>query len=117
MNQQQPNQMQAQNIPASDQVNKNKSIYDVPTFEVFWRNFIAGVGRALGGIFIYIVIFYGVFSLVSKYAMPQIMPLVGSLQNSIDSLNQLNSSGSQNQVVDQVLSKPDLQNILNQVKK
>jgi hypothetical protein len=111
------NQMQTQNIPASDQVSKNKTIYDVSGFEVFWRNFIAGMGRAVGGLFLYFIIFVGIASLVNKFLMPHILPLLDTLQNSVNSLNQLSPGGSQNQIVDQVLNKPDIQNIIDQVKK
>lgn len=111
------NQMKAQNIPASDQINKNKTIYDVSGFEVFWRNFIAGMGRAIGNLFIYLLIFVGVASLINRFLMPYILPLFDTLQSSMESLNQLNPGGSQNQIIDEVINKPDLQNILNNVNK
>lgn len=109
------NNMQSQNIPASDQIDKNKSIYDVSGFEVFWRNFIAGASRTLGGLILYILIFVGLASVVNKYMMPYILPLVETLQTSVNSLNQLNSG--KNQVVDETLNKPELQNILNNINK
>lgn len=111
------NQMKAQNIPASDQINKNQTIYDVSGFEVFWKNFIAGMGRAIGNIFIYFLIFIVIASLINKFLMPYILPLFNTLQTSIESLNQLNSGNTQNQVVNDVLNRPDLQNILNNVNK
>jgi len=106
------NQMKAQNIPATDQINKNKTIYDVSGFEVFWRNFIAGMGRAIGNLFIYLLIFIGIASLINRFLMPYILPLFDTLQTSVESLNQLNPGSSQNQVVNDVLNRPDLQNIL-----
>ena len=110
----QPNQMQTQNIPASDQITKNKSIYDVSGFEVFWRFFIAGFARAMGGFFVYILLFVILGTLINRYLLPYILPLIETLQTSLNSLNQLNSSESQNQMVDQLLKQPNLQNILNQ---
>ncbi|MFC1653520.1 hypothetical protein ACFL1M_01605 [Patescibacteria group bacterium] len=105
--------MQTQNIPAADQVSKNKTIYDVSSFEVFWRNFVAGMGRAFGGLIMYVIVLVVLASLINQYLMPKITPLIGTLQDSVDSLNQLNSGPKDG--VDQILNQPGLQNILKQV--
>ena len=111
------NQMKAQNIPASDQINKNKTIYDVSGFEVFWRNFIAGIGRAFGNLFIYLIIFVGIASIINRFLMPYILPLFGTLQSSIKTLNQLDPGNSQNQIINDAINNPNLKNILNNTNK
>jgi hypothetical protein len=77
-----------------DQLNQNKTIYEVSAGEVFFKNFLAGFGRALGGVFIYLI-----FMLISVYsfltfAYPQIKPFIADYQRAIQGLNSINQKGT-----------------------
>lgn len=79
------------NVPASDRVTVHKTIYEVGAFEVFWRNIIAGMGRALGGIVLYALFLFVVGTLMAQFLMPQISPLINSYTQAMKSLGDLNN--------------------------
>ncbi len=83
------NQAVVNSIETDDRFKPNKTIYDVSGFEVFGRNFLAGFGRALGGIFIYLI--FIVLSIYSfqKYLYPQIKPFIDEYQQAVKGINQL----------------------------
>jgi hypothetical protein len=69
-----------------DRVGDIKTLYNVSGWSIFWRNFLAGFSRAIGGIFIYLI-----FAAVSYYVFintvwPQIEPFVTSYQNLMNTL-------------------------------
>jgi len=75
-----------------DQIDKNRSIYDVSAGEVFWKNFLAGLGRALGGIMLYIVFIGLVTYMFVTKALPYITPFINEYQQAIKSVSQLNKT-------------------------
>lgn len=88
-----PNIPQMDPYPKEDRVTQTKSIYDVSAFEIFWRNLLAGMSRALGGIVLY-VIFVIIFSTVFvQYVLPQIMPFLNTFLKLGDSVTNLQNMG------------------------
>jgi hypothetical protein len=70
-----------------DRVGDLKTLYNVSGWSIFWRNFLAGISRALGGIFIYII-----FATISTYFLmqtlwPQIEPFINSYQQLLNTLS------------------------------
>jgi len=78
------------NIPFSaDRINGNKSLYDASYSEIFWKNFLAGASRSLGGIIIYALFIFGVFGLMIRFFAPLITPALEQLNNVSGSLNRI----------------------------
>ena len=75
-----------------DQLDQTKTIYQASAKEVFFKNFLAGFGRALGSIFIYLVFMIISISVFLTYAYPQIKPFIDEYQQAIKSLNTLNKA-------------------------
>jgi hypothetical protein len=76
----------------ADQVSKTKTIYDVGAFEIFWRNFLAGLSRSLGGILVYLtllIIFGGVFF---NIILPKFMPVINTYMNVFKSLETISNA-------------------------
>jgi len=65
----------------SDLVSKNKTIYDASAGEIFWRNFLAGASRGLGGIFVNLIFLLIIGVLFINIILPQVMPMVNSYLN------------------------------------
>ena len=64
-----------------DQITKKKTIYDVGVFEIFWRNFLAGFARSLGGYILYIIFIFVLGNVVVTVLWPKIQPLVDEFQS------------------------------------
>ena len=78
-----------QSVENEDKVSKAKTIYDAPPLEIFWRNFLAGASRALGGIFLYFIFLSVVSVIFIRYVAPLFAPLMeqlNSLTGTLDSL-------------------------------
>ncbi len=75
-----------------DQLDKNRSVYDVSAGEVFWKNFLAGFGRALGGIFIYAIFITICVYIFMTQALPHITPFIQEYQQAVRGLNLLNKT-------------------------
>lgn len=75
-----------------DQLTANKTIYQASAGEIFFKNFLAGFGRAVGSLFIYIVFLIILFSLFTKYALPQIQPFITEYRQAIEAITTLNST-------------------------
>lgn len=73
----------------ADRAGGVKTIYDVSGFEIAWRNFLAGMSRALGGIFLYVVLVFFVGVVISNYVVPRIQPMVNSFQEALESMSSL----------------------------
>lgn len=80
----------------SDQ--KDKSLYSASWASIFFRNFLAGAAKALGGIIMYILFLYLIARVVSTYVLPQITPLIDTLQTLVQlqsqQQNQLQAPGA-----------------------
>lgn len=74
-----------------DSAQKKKDIYTSSAGEIFSKNFLAGFSRALGGIVVYLIFLGIVLFIMSRTLLPQLMPLISTLQ---DSLNMLQNPSS-----------------------
>ncbi len=81
-----------QPVDSEDQLTQTKSIYQVSAGEIFFKNFLAGFGRALGGIFIYAV-FIGISAyLFITIALPQIQPFIDEYRQAVQGLSGFNQT-------------------------
>ncbi|MBI2010537.1 MAG: hypothetical protein HYS86_05200, partial [Candidatus Chisholmbacteria bacterium] len=62
--------------PAKD----DRNLYTVSSGEIIWKNFLAGLSRALGGMIIYLILLGVIAYAASQYLLPQLEPLLSSLQ-------------------------------------
>lgn len=85
---------------------KDINIYNVSKTSVFFRNFIAGAGRALGAVFIYFVFLSVVGYIVSKLIIPQLQPILSTFE-SIGNLSspQANPAPYRPEQVNQILKQ------------
>lgn len=70
---------------------KTRSIYDASASEIFWRNFLAGASRSLGGIIFYLIFILIIGSIFLRYLTPIITPLMNQLNTISGSLNKIPS--------------------------
>lgn len=73
-----------------DLVSKTKTIYEVDAGEIFWRNFLAGMSRALGGMVIYFAVIFILGNIFLNYVWPVLEPSFQTLGETTDLLKQLN---------------------------
>jgi hypothetical protein len=93
-----------------DSLNNKKSIYEVSAGEVFWKNFLAGFGRALGGVFVYLILITISYGLFVVYVLPHLSPYLVALERLARSMEVLSNSKSGNGfVIPNIL---DLQKLL-----
>lgn len=72
-----------------DKVTDTKTMYDVSLKEVFWRNIIAGAGRAIGGLIFQILFLVVIANLFMQFVWPILGPVVETLQSTTNTLQQL----------------------------
>lgn len=73
-----------------DQISKNQTIYEVGAGEIIWRNFLAGMSRAAGGLVIYLAVMLILGNVFLTYVWPVIEPAFVTLEETTDLLQQLN---------------------------
>lgn len=76
-----------QSTQVPDRITSNKTIYDVGVFEIFWRNMIAGMGRAMGNILLYFIFIFVMGYIFSLLVWPTLKPMVDGYMGLVDSLN------------------------------
>jgi len=81
-----------QSTAKQDRVSDNKTIYDASLGSVFWRNFLAGVARALGAILMQILFIVMLGILASIFIWPRVAPLLNTYQTAVNSLEGLQKS-------------------------
>lgn len=69
-----------------DQLTNSKTIFDVSAGEIFWRNLVAGAGRAIGGIIFQIIFFFILFQIFNQFLLPTIQPLLDTLSITTETL-------------------------------
>lgn len=74
-----------------DRVSKTKTIYEASAVEILWKNFLAGVGRGLGGVFVYLIFLFVVVGVFINTVLPQIMPMFENYMSIFKSLGSVNS--------------------------
>lgn len=75
--------------PEPDQLTTSKTIYDVSKWEIFWRNVIAGAGRALGGIILQAIFLLIIINLFLNQVWPVIQPILNTLQKTTETLQDM----------------------------
>lgn len=95
-----------------DFISKTKTIYNAGFGEIFWKNFLAGISRSLGGIFVYIVFLFIFSGIFLNIILPKIMPSIESYTNLIKSFGTINNPKQGTGIV--LPQNFDLQKILGQ---
>lgn len=78
-----------------DQAGQLATIYSVSGWQIIWRNFLAGISRALGSVFVYVIVLTITGYLFSQIILPVIQPLIDQYLGALDavsSLQELNQS-------------------------
>src|SRR5690554_6712962 len=79
-----------------DKVNKTQTIYDVSSGQIFWRNFLAGMSRALGGMLIYLLFLLLGSVVFAQLILPQLNPMIEEYRQALQSINSINQMNSTN---------------------
>ncbi|MEN8253311.1 MAG: hypothetical protein ABFQ62_02975 [Patescibacteria group bacterium] len=85
-----------QSTQMPDRAGKNKTIYDVSSFEIFWRNMVAGMGRAAGNILLYFIFIFILGYMFSLLVWPTLKPVVDGYTKLINSVESLQNVGKSN---------------------
>jgi len=72
----------------NDRVDNTKTIYSAGVGEIFWKNFLAGFSRTLGGIFIYLIFILLVSLGFISFILPKIAPSISSYLNIFQTLGE-----------------------------
>lgn len=84
-------------IEKPDQHSDTKTMYDVSATEIFFKNFIAGAGRALGGIVLYLLFFGLIAGIFTTYIWPHVEPFIIEYQQALQGINSLTQTTSPEQ--------------------
>lgn len=87
----------SKNEDKSDMVSKTKTIYDAGIGEIFWKNFLVGLSRGLGGIFVYLIFFFIISVFFYTFVLPKLMPSITGYMDifkSLGSISKLKSNPS-----------------------
>lgn len=76
---------------------QQNQLYQTGYGEIFAKNFIAGFGRALGGVLVQLIFFAILAYVYMQIIAPKITPLFGMLQQSMGALENLQQQQSQTQ--------------------
>jgi hypothetical protein len=69
-----------------------RTIYDASSGEIFWKNFVAGLGHAIGGVVIYIIFLAIMVMSVVRFLWPIVQPYVQLYRTSMESLQKIQST-------------------------
>lgn len=75
--------------PPQDKHHQQITIYEAGYSEIFWKNFLAGFGRSLGGIIVYAVFVIVIGGIAVKTLLPIFAPLLeqlGSVTSTLDKM-------------------------------
>lgn len=68
---------------------KTKTIYNSSYREIFWKNFLAGLGSGLGALCVYIIFYIGVAVIFFYFILPPLMPSINAYNNFFKSVSSL----------------------------
>jgi hypothetical protein len=71
----------------TDRVGYTKTIFDVSAFEIFWRNFLAGMARALGAVLLYFVILVIAVNIFLNLIYPVLEPIISQYTQALETFN------------------------------
>lgn len=75
----------------NDLISKSKTIYEAGPGEIFWKNFLAGFSRGLGGVFVYIFFLLIIGGIVYTFVLPKIMPTITGYMNILKSVGSVSN--------------------------
>lgn len=70
-------QDKAEHFAEPDKLDKSRTIYDVSHKELVWRNFLAGMSRAVGMVVVQFLFFVVLAGLFAQFLLPQVMGMFG----------------------------------------
>jgi len=76
----------------SDLVSQTKTIYNAGAGEIFWKNFLAGLSRGMGTIFVYILFLIVMGALFVNVALPKLMPIITSYSDIFKSIESISNT-------------------------
>jgi hypothetical protein len=79
--------MDGKETNGKDVSSKTKTLYDAGYGEIFWKNFLAGLGRGLGGLFVWIIFLSITSILFINIVLPKLMPLINGYTNLLNTFN------------------------------
>jgi len=56
------------------------NLYNSSYISIFFRNFVAGLAKGLGGIFVYLILVWVVGRIMVQYVLPEIRPLINTFE-------------------------------------
>lgn len=96
----------------ADLVSKTKTIYEAEAGEIFWKNFLAGFARGIGGVFVYIIFLLIISVVFTNFILPKLMPTVTGYMDLFKSIGSISNTKSQ---LDNIVPENlDLQKLLGQ---
>jgi len=66
---------------------KTKTIYDAHYGEIFWKNFLAGLGNGLGGLSVYLISLAVIGIIFFYFVLPTLMPTINAYTNFFKSVS------------------------------
>lgn len=78
-----------------DLVSKTKTIYNAGAGEIFWKNFLAGLGRGLGMVFVYLGFLVIMGVIIVNIVLPKILPMITSYTDILKSFSPMTGSSNQ----------------------
>ena len=66
---------------------KTKTIYDARYGEIFWKNFLAGLGNGLGGLSVYLISLAVIGIIFFYFVLPTLMPTINAYTNFFKSVS------------------------------
>ncbi len=60
---------------------EQQGIYSAGASEIFWKNFLAGFSRGLGGLFVYLLFLIVLGVIFINFTLPKLMPMITSYSN------------------------------------
>jgi hypothetical protein len=69
--------------------NDKKSLYDAGYGEIFFKNFLVGFARGLGGLFTYLILLAIVYYSFVTTVLPKLQPLINTFQSTQETLQKI----------------------------
>lgn len=76
----------------TDLVSKTRTIYEAGSGEVFWKNFLAGFSRGLGGVFTYLIFLVIISVVFVNFVLPKLLPSITGYMNILKSAGSVSNT-------------------------
>ncbi len=77
-----------------DMLTETKSIYAASYSDIFWRNLVAGMARAIGGVLFQLLFLVIMYNFFMAYAWPYVATLMDTLKSTTNTLQMLEQKAS-----------------------